>query len=256
MQHVYHIIHIDDQPEDLAAFKRACTASEHTIALDSYTDVKKALKAIADDPPDIIALDIEMGKENGLDIARQLSEGPSMIVFITSYSSYALQAFSLFALHFIVKPARPDDLAEILSRYTRLKPSLIKSNIQSNQVNMLAKRLENPEAIVQNLFIHQSDRISIVKINDILYLEADNAYTKFYTTDGKKIVSSESLKCYESMLYSQPDLIRVHRSYMVNRNHVKSIHHKKHLWYAQMSNGSKIDISRLKKDWVIAELIK
>lgn len=256
MQAAYHIVHIDDRQEDLNRFSLACHTHSPDIALESFKDVAAALACIAAHPPDIIVLDIEMGKLNGLHIAKDLADGDSMIVFLTSHSSYALRAFSLFALHFIVKPVKPADVGEILSRYNRLKPWIKADKLQGSQVNQLSQNLENPGESLKRIFINHLGRTSIVFIEDVLYLEADNTYTRFLTRDGKKLVSSESLKTYDDMLSGHSDLLRVHRSYMVNKKHVKEIRHDRHLWFAVLADGSQVEISRLKKDWVKAELGK
>lgn len=251
------IVHLDDQEADLTAFKEACIQSRLHIQLSSFTHIPAAMAAIAKAPPDIIVLDIEMGKDNGLDIARELADSPSMIVFLTSHSSYALQAYSLFALHYIVKPVEAKDVEEVLNRYQRFKPAISANNgLQKEQLNQLAHKLENPAEPVRRIFIHHFDHLSIVNINEVFFLEAENSYTRFNVRDGRKILSSESLKTYDEMLSGHSDLIRVHRSYMVNKNYVKEIRHDKHLWFAQMANGSLVEVSRLKKDWVMAELAK
>jgi two-component system, LytTR family, response regulator len=252
----FRIIHVDDNQEDLDQFRDACQVHLDKVELLSFSKVPKAMAAIAAQQPDIIILDIEMGKQNGLRIARELADNKAMIVFLTSHASYALQAFSLFALHYIVKPATPEDMEEILNRYRRLQKSIEEEPSQASQINLLSERLEKPQEPIRRLFIHQFDRISIIHIHEVVYLEAENSYTRFHLADGKKLLSSESLKKYDETLSGHSDLIRVHRSYMVNKNCVKEISHDKHLLQAYLTNGSRIEVSRLKKDWVMTELCK
>jgi two-component system, LytTR family, response regulator len=248
------LTYIDDNTRDLADFEAACLSFMPRLTISLFTDPEQARQQILQNPPDILVLDIEMKTVSGLQLAEQWATEPFMIVFLTSYSSYALRAFQLFALHYIVKPVTPADIEEIIRRYHRLQPHPDAPGTQAEQLDTLRQCLRNPQKPVEQIFINSNGKTHVLPLATLLYLEANGPYTWFYTLEGKTIISSQPIKIYDHLLSGHSPLIRVHRSFMVNKKYVRGIVHKGHQWQIEMSNGSLLDVSRLKKDWVMAEL--
>ncbi|MCF8255802.1 MAG: response regulator [Bacteroidia bacterium] len=177
-------------------------------------DLPSGIKAIHKHQPDFIFLDIEMPGHSGLEILSFLNEKDInfSIIFTTAYSQYAVQAFKLSALDYLLKPVTANDLETAIDRAIKNKTPLqgiseFKENFKTDGSRKLA--------------INTVNAIRFVDISQILYIKADGAYTQFLLEDESLITSSRGLKYYEEVLQEQTQFLRCHKSYLVNLSFVK-----------------------------------
>lgn len=180
-----------------------------------FTDLETGVQAIKKNHPDLVFLDIELPESSGLQILDYFSsdEVDFSIIFVTAYNEYAIQAFKLSAIDYLLKPINAEKLKEAIQHYKQLK---IKN---SKQLELLKSNLYDAR---KKIVIPSRNDIQYIEPNEILFLKADGSYCQFVLKNGKKIMMSKNLKFVEEMISDFHFLQRVHKSYIVNVNEVKS----------------------------------
>ncbi|MBS1636711.1 MAG: response regulator transcription factor [Bacteroidetes bacterium] len=162
--------------------------------------------------PDLVFLDINMPKVNGIDLLRSFGERNFDVVFITAYSEFAIDALRQNAIHYLLKPILSDELIQAVDR------------VRENMRNREAKNgAAEPEMIPgnqkQRIVIQNNNTYLFLDDKDILWLEADSNYTKIYLVSGKTISSAKTIKYYEALL-SKEVFFRIHKSYIINTQYI------------------------------------
>lgn len=184
-------------------------------------DLPNGIKAIKKHVPDIVFLDIEMPGHSGLSILDFFNEEEVNfeIVFITGYSEYAIQAFKLSAIDYLLKPINPDILQETVERIFKKEERNRLQNYKILQDNLKGNTDVNDKCIVVNL----TGITRFIKVKDILMLEADGSYCKIHLNNEEKITTSKNLKYFEEALSGMPNFFRSHKSNIVNLKCVTEI---------------------------------
>jgi two-component system LytT family response regulator len=182
--------------------------------LTGCSNVPDAVLAIKEHKPDVVFLDIEMPDYNGFTLLKFFDEVFFQIVFVTAYSQYALQAFELAAVDYLLKPLQADKLKEAVER---LRQKLSTKDLKQ-QLELLQENLNNGS--MSKIALPISDGILFVNVDDILYLMADGAYTELNLTNDSKVIVSRKLKFFEDLLLKRKNFFRIHRSYLINLNFV------------------------------------
>lgn len=186
------------------------------ILLDTCANIIEAKKAILKHSPQLVFLDIEMPHGNAFDLLEQWGEIPFEVVFITAYSQYAVEAFSLSAAHYLLKPISIEELEKAVV-------SVINIYSQKDKINraeILLANVSGDKSQSQKLVLPLMEGLEIVKVEEILYCEADDNFTNFHFRDGRKMMICRSLKFYENAL-GDYGFLRIHRSRIVNLEYVK-----------------------------------
>jgi two-component system LytT family response regulator len=173
-------------------------------------DLPNGVKTIRKLKPELVFLDIEMPGHSGLELLDFFDENDInfSIIFITAYNNYAIKAFKLSAIDYLLKPVEPGDLEEAVDRFKR-------RNIKErNHIITLKENLK--ESGADKIAVPDSHSIKFLKLDDILYFKADNTYTEIFFTDNNKLVISRTLKNIEDTLSGSAQFFRCHKSYIVN----------------------------------------
>lgn len=173
------------------------------------SDAAGALQGIVDTRPDVVLLDIQMPGMNGLDLAARLArEGEEMpaVVFVSAHEDYALNAFEVHALDYLVKPVRAARLAQALKRVANLH------NRGSNATEATPKRM--------HFTVHERDRLLLVPVTDVLYLKAELKYVTLRTRTRDYLIE-DSLSSIEEEL--DDVFVRVHRNTLVARKAIMGV---------------------------------
>src|SRR5210317_2043469 len=156
---------------------------------------KEAYEVIQKVQPDLVLLDIQLGDATGFDLLKKFEDPSFKVIFITAHDQYAVQAFKVSALDFLLKPVNPMELAEAVARARvavqhelRIKLEALESNLQKGT------------ATSKKLVIKTLENIYMVNTNRIVYCESDGPYTTFFLEEGEKIVSSRTIGEYEELL--------------------------------------------------------
>ena len=194
--------------------------------------------------PDLLFLDIQMGKTTGFDLLNQLTEKTFEVVFVTAYDNYGIQAVKFAALDYLLKPVDPDELKAAVEK----AEIRIKNKIHGEQLNFLLSQIKKNEPGTPKIALPQQHEIRYVSVDDIMRCVADNTYTFFFLANGDKILISKPLKEYSDLLKPH-GFVRAHQSHLVNPKFVKS-------WLKEdggtllMDSGDKIPVSKPNRELV------
>lgn len=207
------------------------------------SDLETGVALIKEHKPDIVFLDIEMPKHSGLQIAEffEPNEISFQIIFITAYNEYAVQAFRLSAVDYILKPI---DVTELKSAIDKAKKSIEKNNITD--------KLDNLKKVFQQLSLNKMvlevpKGILFVSHDDIVLFEADGMYTKVYMKNNETQLICKPLKHFVDQLEDKPIFYKPHRSFLLNLRYMKELS-KKDGFHIIMENNKTIPIAKEKKD--------
>lgn len=230
---------IDDEEKSCQILNKLLVKNCPGINVVGYAhDLDTAVKYIREKRPQLIFLDVEMEGENGFDLLRQFQPVPFKIIFVTAHLNYAIKAIRYSAADFLLKPVDSGELMEAVQRVSSVSPI---GTVQL--VEGLLNNLE-PGAICK-LAIPVKDGFIYLNTEDIVRLEADRAYTVIITTNAQYL-ASRNIREYEYLLPIEY-FYRAHNSHLLNLHHVKKFL-REDGFYALMTDGSKVEISRRKKD--------
>jgi len=206
--------------------------------LGEFTDGFSGLKAIQELKPDLVFLDVQMPKLTGLELLDLLDQ-PPLIIFSTAYDQYAIKAFEMNAVDYLLKPYSKERFTQAVQKAIAQAASGIR---QSAPVQNLVKTLdENPE-FLQRIAVKSRHKVSVVPIDDIVYLEAEGDYVMIYTKDAKHL-KEKTMKYFETHL-DPGQFIRIHRSYIINARFIDRIEYYDKENYAVLTKtGAKLRAS-------------
>lgn len=230
---------IEDEPQAVTLLKNILIAKFPNIeVLADFDKVSVASEFIKQLKPNFIFLDVQLNGELGIDIANYLKkeELDFEIIFTTAYGGFALEAFALSAVDYVLKPINEDRLIEAINRVMK------RHQVSLEQLTILQEVSTTDK--IEKIVLSMNEKKVIVKTEDIVFLKADNVYTEFYLKSGEKQVVSKPLKEYE-LLLTQANFYKPHRSYIINKKSIKS--YKKSNSEIEMSNGKIVSLSRDKK---------
>lgn len=206
--------------------------------------VDSALKEIDDFDPDLLLLDIQLHDKSGFDILQTIAPRYISTIFITAYNDFALKAFQVSALDYLLKPFDPSDLTSaVLKAHKRIQNDKI-----FEQLDVFRQQFKSAEP--KRIVLNTSDMLHIVDVDEITYCLADGAYTHFFFTDRKQIMVSKTLAHFENII-SSSQFIRTHQSYLVNMRHVTQFD-KRNGGFLILPNSVEIPVSTRKKEEVLA----
>jgi two-component system LytT family response regulator len=204
----------------------------------------EGLKAIVEQSPDLVFLDVEMPHMNGFEMLEQLPAILFEVIFTTGYDVYAIKAIRFSALDYLLKPINKDDLRKSVAKISREK-----ENLMAQQLNILFQKLKN-QLFLQKIAFPTFQGFEVVPLDTIIRCEADNNYTYVFLKNNKKLLVSRTLKEIDELLEGHP-FLRIHQSHIVNLNEIVR-YIRGEGGYVVMSDDSTVNVSRSRKD----ELLK
>lgn len=200
-------------------------------------DVHQALWDINEKQPDAVFLDIELEGGNGLELAKQFNNMKKrpMIVFVTAYDEYALDAFELDAVDYIVKPIDKNRLLKAVDKLVKLSGTAhVEDTIDSAPSTKQNKK--------STITVKEDDRIIVINTKDILYIGTENRQAYIQTLEKKYLTDTLLYKMKEKL---SDNFVQVHRGYIVNTKKIAVLEP----WFNRtylivLKNGSKISVSR------------
>jgi len=185
-------------------------AHEAIEVVGSVGSIDQALEAIARLRPDVIFLDIQLSPGTGFDLLDRLDH-PVRIVFVTAFDAYALRAFEVNALDYLLKPINPDRLAQAVARLTTSAP-------QSAAAPSPARTFTQDDRI----FVEAHGRARFLRVSEVVSITADGDYSQLCAADGQRWLVLKSLREWEARLPPH-QFARIHRSIIVNLDCVERI---------------------------------
>jgi two-component system, LytTR family, response regulator len=259
---------IDDEKSAIITLKNDLLAYCPEVNIRAvYTKAADALEPIRQNPPAVIFLDIDMPVMNGFDFIRALNPTPeqavsSYIIFVSAYSEFAVRAFKVSALDYLLKPIDPSELHDavqkVLDKHSlTVHQAILLQNFVNNgpapagsPAPIAAAPIANPAAPkdrpIEKIALPVNDGYNLVDPAHIIYCKAAGAYTEIVMDNEKSFLISKTLgRTQELMPPAQFE--RVHQSYLVNLRHIKKFR-KGESPMAVMANDDVVKVSRVNKD--------
>ncbi len=205
---------IDDEKHCIITLQYLLEQFNTVTVVATTQDSTTAKSLIETHQPDLVFLDIEMPQMNGFDIINQFDKMPCKFVFTTAYDQYALKALRLNALDYLLKPMDKNDIAVVLEKYNNQE--LIISKDQVKNLHLFASG-----TLQDTIALSTVKGLLFIKIEDIMYLEADSCYTHIIMNDKTKHLASKSMAVFEEVLQENPVFFRAHKGNIVNLKFVK-----------------------------------
>lgn len=244
----YSVLVVDDEKHARTRILKYLNQDSEITIAGECANGKEAIKFIKAHSPQIVFLDIQMPGIDGLGVVEAIgTDNMPAVIFVTAYDQYAVNAFKVNALDYVLKPVAEERLSEALKR--------AKDNLQKNDLGSLNTRLmallnqmnSDTGGYLDRLTIKSSDHIYFVKIDEIDWIEADDNYVRIHTSDKAHLLR-ETMKNLEKTL--DPSVfLRIHRSTIVNMDRIKEIQQ----WFNNeyvviLKSGKELPMSRGYRD--------
>ncbi|EPR66784.1 LytR/AlgR family response regulator transcription factor [Cyclobacterium qasimii] len=229
---------IDDEPLAQDLLQDYLNDFPDIEVLGKFNDGFEAFKGIGELKPDLIFLDIEMPKITGFELL-ELLENPPKVIFTTAYDTYAIKAFELQAIDYLLKPFSKDRLAQAIQRV-----SIDEDNGSVTQSKMSKVREDIPkEGFLKRVVVKTGNKIEVLNASNIASFSADGDYVKI-NSDGKSYLKLGTMAYYEKMLDPQA-FIRIHRSHLVNISTISKIEpYQKENYLIFLKDGAQLPVSK------------
>lgn len=245
---------VDDEPLARRNLRLLLERDSQIEIIGECRNGKDAVKTIETSRPDLIFLDIQMPEMDGFDVLEQVGpEHVQAIVFVTAFDQYALKAFEVHALDYLLKPY--DDL-----RFTQALQRA-KSQIESREITKVSKRLlalleeresqkelsSRPKSYLTRLMIKLSSRVVLLRVEEIDWIEADGNYAKLHVRNKAHLLR-EKMHDLEAQL-DPKRFVRIHRSIIVNLDRIKELHpHFNGDYIVVLEDGRQLKLSRSRRE--------
>ena len=233
---------VDDEELARQVLRELLRAHEEIEIVTECRNGLEAVKAVAEHKPDLLFLDVQMPKLTGFDVLELI--GPDVpVIFVTAYDEYAMKAFEVHAVDYLLKPVGKDRLAAALQRVkTRHSEKAAAANARPSPGD-LTTAARPAGQYAERLVVKDGTRVTLIPVGKLDYAEAQDDYVAL-SSEGKKHLKQQTIASLEAAL--DPKLfVRIHRSYVVNLERVASIEpYGKESRVAILSNGAKLPVSR------------
>ncbi len=239
----YQAIIIDDEKRQQELLKKKIQENFPEIELCAICgSVDEGIIAVVKHEPQLVFLDIEMPEKDGFEFLKSFKTINFSVIFTTSHSNYALDAFRVAALDYLLKPFSVEQLKASIERFKETHRIKEKAELLENfRDNIDLQNLGD-----QKLALPSGQGFIFVRIDEIIRIESQAHLTTFFMVNKEQIIVSRTLKECEDIMPSRK-FIRIHQSHMVNLMHVKKFN-KGDGGTVVMSDGSNIEVSRRRKD--------
>jgi two-component system LytT family response regulator len=241
------ILLVDNEKEIRLILKEMVSASGNgQYMIEEADGVANGFNKINSFQPDVVLLDVEMNDGTAFDLLEQVINPAFQLIFTTAHNQYAIQAFKFSAIDYLLKPVDPVELNNSLQR----AKENINSQTMQKQLAILLEQLSNKKSPDRQIVIKDIDKTYFVKMNDILYCEAEGSYTKFYLSNSEPIFVSRNLRFYEELL-APAGFFRTHHSCLVNPSKIKIYDRKTDCGTLILEGGHTVPVSQRKKEFVL-----
>jgi len=230
---------VDDEPDSILLLQlqlqKHCPQVE---VMDTATNSAQALQLVEKYQPDLLLLDIEMPGMNGFELLEKLAPFVFSLIFITAYNQFALKAFRVNALDYLLKPVEAELLVEAISKLPGKKLTT------AEQLNGLKEQLQGRP--ITRIAIPMHGAVQFIELAQIAYVESNSNYSKIVMQDKQQYIVAKTLKGVQEVL-EESHFLRVHRQYVVNLNLVKHFYRGENM-YLVLNDGTNIPVGRNQKE--------
>lgn len=231
---------VDDEENSRTTLRNMLVGfCQEVEVLGEASTVQKAIQPIKDLQPDIVFLDIIMPKENGFELIHYFDTPFFDVIFTTAYDQYAVKAFQLSAVDYLLKPI---DLELLRGAVERVKAKKTLED-QTKRINILEG---NMTAAFEKISLPTADGFIFTEVDEIIRCEAQGNYTCIFLRDGNKVLVSKTLKNFEDIL-KDFHFFRINRSNLINLKEVKIVGRQRNPSLT-LKDGTELLLSSFRKD--------
>jgi two-component system LytT family response regulator len=231
------VIIVDDEDLARAVLREHLAAHPHVEIVGECSNGFQAVKAVSELKPDLLFLDIQMPKLNGFEVLELLPDPPA-VIFVTAFDQYAVKAFDVHAIDYLMKPFSAERLKEALDQ------ALERAGQQSKDaVAALLAETRQREAPIERVLVRDGARVHVVPVDKLDFVEAQDDYVCLHA-EGKRYLKEQTMAELESLL-DPKRFVRIHRSYILNIERIARVElYAKDSRIAILQNGTKMPVSR------------
>lgn len=222
---------IDDEPLSCLLLQEILKDFEDITVIGICHDGYEGLKQVQALQPDLLFLDIQMPKITGVEMLELIEHKPH-VIFATAYDHYAVKAFEMNAIDYLLKPFDKNRIEQAIIK--------VRHSIHHN-IKQTEQLIATPESI-ERIVVKENNVIKILSLSSILYMEAAGDYIKIFTDKGFHIKHGK-ISYYEQLL-QKVGFVRIHRSYLLNMQYLHSIENYNNTIIAVLKNGNNIPVSK------------
>lgn len=235
---------VDDEPDGIRTLNKMLQLHCPQITVEATcSNAVTAKQMIEEKRPDVLFLDIQMPGKNGLELLTELPSKNFEVIFVTAHNEYMLQALQYSAADYLLKPVDEDRLIDAVQRVERKLEAGKKEERTEVLLHNLSKT-GNP--LEMRLCLPTLKGFIVLKLEDIIYCEAERSYTIFHLEGNKTVTVSKPLLEYDTLL-KDTTFLRIHKSFLVNLHHVKE-YQRGEGGLVIMTDNTEIEVSRRKKE--------
>jgi two-component system LytT family response regulator len=238
------ILIVDDEPLARERVRMMLAAHDDVMVVGECGDGHQAVASVRDLRPDVLFLDVQMPGLDGFGVLRALDdELLPYVIFVTAYDRYAVQAFDVHALDYVLKPFRAERLDQALERARAAARRATGETIDSTRLREMLASLTAEQREKQRLVVKSSGRVFFLKVDEIDRVEAEGNYVRLHMGEQSHLLR-ETMKGMEAVL-DPAQFIRIHRSTIVNVDRIKELQPLFHGEYAViLRDGTRLVASR------------
>ena len=202
----YKTIIVDDERLARREMRRLLAEFDEILVAGEAENLSEAVSLIEKEKPHIVFLDIQLANENGFDLLEKTARDFKLI-FVTAFDAYAIRAFEVNALDYLLKPVNPERLAKAIERITE-------ENHEKTDLR--------PFEFDDRIFLEYGNRSVFLKVCDISHINSSGDYSEVFTTDKRKFLLEKSLREWEERL-PEKHFLRIHRQTIINLEEIEEI---------------------------------
>jgi two-component system, LytTR family, response regulator len=232
----------DEAPANVALQALLEMTCPQVSIMEICENTAKAAEAIIRHQPDVVFLDIQMPHESGIDFLKRLGKFDFDVIFVTAFNQYAIDAFKLSAIDYVLKPVNAEDVTAAIEKVSKNR----QGKREREQYQVLFEYLQGNKG--RMMLPNKNGLYEVVRIPEIYFCKADGHATHFFLTENRHLMTGSNLGEYKSILFPY-QFIQTHRSYIVNMNFVDKYNGQDD--FLVLKNGQDIPIGRDFKNAVV-----
>jgi len=244
---------VDDEPLAREGIRHLLEKDEGIEVVGECSDGLQAVEVIETTRPDLVFLDIQMPELDGFEVLEKIgAQSMPVVVFVTAYDEYAIRAFNVHALDYLLKPIDPERFALSLAR-ARTEISLRRNSEFADKLTSLLHHLRHPRQYLDRIMIKQPGKISFLETREVDWFEAEGDYVQIHVQERKHLIR-ERIGELEQKL-DPKEFARIHRSTIVNLGRVREMQPLFSGDYVViLHGGQRLGLSRTYRDRLFASI--
>ncbi|MEX0601509.1 MAG: LytTR family DNA-binding domain-containing protein [Rhodothermales bacterium] len=245
------ILIVDDEPLARQRLEDLLSPYPEAVIVDQIDNGADAVAVLRDEEIDLVFLDVQMPRKTGLEVVEEVgAEDMPLTIFVTAYDRYALRAFDVAAVDYLLKPFDDERFEQA---YERAKKTLRLKEVDAVKDRLLALFRDDDEVekaqqpYLERVAVDMRGKVRVVPVEQIDYISASGPYAELHTDENTFLIR-EQMQTLEERL-NPADFFRIHRSTIVRLNLIESLHHAPGGDYAiTLKNGQRLKVSRGRRD--------